>query len=71
MMDHAEADDRTPVWVRKVEDKRVKTLTRRRDHLRRLLDDGDRTDLQYLKSEEAALTWALKMIREAQKRNGR
>lgn len=41
---------------------RIKTLTRRRDHLQHLLDQDKRTDLSWLAAEAAAITWALKII---------
>lgn len=41
---------------------RIETLTRRRDHLKRLLDQDERTDSSWLAAEAAALTWALKII---------
>ena len=57
--------------IKRAEDARIKTLTRRRDHLQRLLENNSRTDRTWLAAEVAALTWALKIIHEHQKRNGR
>lgn len=55
--------DQTPS---KVQRSRIALLTRRRDHLYKLLSNGDRTDHNWMAAEAAALTWALWRIAQTQ-----
>ena len=49
----------------KVERKRIQTLRRRRDHLRRMLTENTRrTDNHWIGAEATALDWAIQALTE-------